>query len=362
MASIRQIAQDVLYEARDGIAWIALYKKGRSWNAECFWGLLNEQEVFTTDYPEDAERLCEIISIDPNAIFVNAYLHNLGPIDEEMTRDTLAKALRWQYDMQYFRLADTSIKPAAEPGFDDPVEVDSSPATVSNAKPDIPQQFGHCFRGFQSRIPFRNHISLSVASPKSVRIPTCDLHQRPPPFYELHQSRKECIILRRGKKPTRKQKEQLQRAGLPPDNWLIIREKPTGEMIILHRNTNKTRYVPAPAGQANTPVKKEYIMNYMYIGNVSGHSTNPSEPDTLTVFLHDPDEKKKAPVMLTAHGTLAQYIHELSCADHEEKYMRKRFHYNGFCVLQKVDVLDYKSSTHAVKTVTEGSDFSEFID
>lgn len=71
--------------------------------------------------------------------------------------------------------------------------------------------------------------------------------------------------MRRGKKPTRKQKERLQRAGLPPDNWLIIREKPTGEMIILHRRTNKTRYVPAAAGQSNTPVKKEYIMNYMYI-------------------------------------------------------------------------------------------------
>ena len=66
--------------------------------------------------------------------------------------------------------------------------------------------------------------------------------------------------------------------------------------------------------------------------------------------------------MLTARGTLAQYIHELSCTDHEEKSMRKRFHYNSFCVLQKVEVLDYKSSTHAVKTVTEGSDFSEFID
>ena len=168
--------------------------------------------------------------------------------------------------------------------------------------------------------------------------------------------------MRRGKKPTRKQKERLQRAGLPPDNWLIIREKPTGEMIILHRRTNKTRYVPATAGQSNTPVKKEYIMNYMYIGNVSGHSTNPSEPDTLTVFLHDPDEAKKPPVMLTARGTLAQYIHELDCTDHEEKSMRKRFHYNSFCVLQKVEVLDYKSSTHAVKTVTEGSDFSEFID
>ena len=181
MASIRQIAQDVLYEARDGIAWIVLYKEGRSWNAECFWGLFDKQEVFTTDYPEDAERLREILSIDPNAIFVKAYLHNLGPIDDEMTRDTLAKALRWQYDMQYFRLADTSIKSTAEPGFDNPVEADSSPATALNAMPAIPQQLGHCFRSFQSSIPFRSHISLFITSPKSVRIPTCDLHQRPPP-------------------------------------------------------------------------------------------------------------------------------------------------------------------------------------
>ena len=181
MASIRQIAQDVLYEARDGIAWIALYKKGRSWNAECFWGLLDEREVFTTDYPEDSERLHEILSIDPNAIFVNAYLHNLGPIDDEMTRDTLARALRWQYDMQYFRLADASIKSTAEPGFDDPVEDDSSSATMSNAKPVTSQQFGHCFRRFQSSIPFRSYASPSAAFHKSLRIPTCDLHQRPPP-------------------------------------------------------------------------------------------------------------------------------------------------------------------------------------
>lgn len=181
MASIRQIAQDVLYEARDGIAWIALYKKGRSWNAECFWGLFDKQEVFTTDYSEDAERLREILSIDPNAIFVNAYLHNLGPIDDEMTRDTLAKALRWQYDMQYFRLADTSIKSANEPGFDDPAEVDSSPATASNAKPAIPQQLGHCFYSVQSRILSRNHAGPSAVSHESLRIPTCDLHQRPPP-------------------------------------------------------------------------------------------------------------------------------------------------------------------------------------
>ena len=49
LPSIRQIAQDVLCEAHDGITWIALYKESRSWNAECFWGLIDKHEVFTTD-------------------------------------------------------------------------------------------------------------------------------------------------------------------------------------------------------------------------------------------------------------------------------------------------------------------------
>jgi len=31
MANLRTTAQQVLEEARDGIAWIALYKEGRGW-------------------------------------------------------------------------------------------------------------------------------------------------------------------------------------------------------------------------------------------------------------------------------------------------------------------------------------------
>ena len=37
MANLRTTAQQVLEEARDGIAWIALYKEGRGWRASCFW-------------------------------------------------------------------------------------------------------------------------------------------------------------------------------------------------------------------------------------------------------------------------------------------------------------------------------------
>lgn len=165
--------------------------------------------------------------------------------------------------------------------------------------------------------------------------------------------------MRRGKKPTRKQRDRLRRAGLSPDNWLVVKEKPGGELVLLHRSTNKIKVVPASVGR---PEQKELPMDYIYIGNISGHASTPGEPDTITVFLYDPEDNKKPPAMFTAYGTLAKYIYEISMTDHEEKYMRKRFHFNGFCTLQKIEVLDYKSSKHVVKTVVEGNDFANFID
>lgn len=54
--------------------------------------------------------------------------------------------------------------------------------------------------------------------------------------------------MRHGKKPTRKQKIRLGKAGLSPDNWLVIKEKHNGELVVLHKNTNTIRVVPASAG------------------------------------------------------------------------------------------------------------------
>lgn len=50
--------------------------------------------------------------------------------------------------------------------------------------------------------------------------------------------------MRRGKKPTRKQKIRLGQAGLSPENWLVVRQKPDGELIILHKHTDTIRVVP----------------------------------------------------------------------------------------------------------------------
>lgn len=50
--------------------------------------------------------------------------------------------------------------------------------------------------------------------------------------------------MRHGKKPTRKQKIRLGKAGLSPDNWLVIKEKRTGELVVLHKYTDTIRVVP----------------------------------------------------------------------------------------------------------------------
>ena len=55
--------------------------------------------------------------------------------------------------------------------------------------------------------------------------------------------------MRNGKKPTRKQKIRLGQAGLSPENWLVIKQKQNGELVILHKHTDKIRVVPASACQ-----------------------------------------------------------------------------------------------------------------
>ena len=104
MASIRVEAQDVLDIARDGIGWIAVWKNGRSWRTFVFW-----PDIDDAGYPVfdgfDLEGLKNIVKTDPGAVIVNSYHHNLGDTTC-MTRDSLADALRWQYDLQHYMVAD----------------------------------------------------------------------------------------------------------------------------------------------------------------------------------------------------------------------------------------------------------------
>jgi hypothetical protein len=98
MASLRKCASWVLDDARDGIAWIAVWREGRGWCSESFFP---EEFDYSNNCMElsddDYFRIQEILSIDEGAIFVNGYYTNLG-LTEEMTVVSLTAALRWQYE------------------------------------------------------------------------------------------------------------------------------------------------------------------------------------------------------------------------------------------------------------------------
>ena len=103
MATIRKAAQNVISEARDGIAWIALWKEGKGWESMSFWPEYDEQTNSFTFEDHELEQLNHIIETDQTACFVNSWLHNLGD-PEHMTRDDLACTLRWQYDLGHAML------------------------------------------------------------------------------------------------------------------------------------------------------------------------------------------------------------------------------------------------------------------
>lgn len=108
MATLRQNAQDMLDVAREGIGWIALWKDGKGWMSRDFYPDMDRSgALIFEDY--DLEALSSIVELDPNAILVNGWHWNLGDCDC-MTRDSLAAALRWQYDMGHAQLADVLTK------------------------------------------------------------------------------------------------------------------------------------------------------------------------------------------------------------------------------------------------------------
>ena len=91
MASLRDTVKDYQDELRDGIAWVAFWKQGRSWNAEYF-----HLDMDDTLYPEDGSRLEEIKSTDPAAVILNGYY--CGHLGGDMSLDELTAGVRYHYE------------------------------------------------------------------------------------------------------------------------------------------------------------------------------------------------------------------------------------------------------------------------
>lgn len=91
MASLRDMVSEYQDDLRNGIAWLAFWREGRSWQAETF-----HLDLDDTLYPEDRARLAEIQAADLRAIVVNGYYS--GYLGEEMNVAELAAGVRHHYD------------------------------------------------------------------------------------------------------------------------------------------------------------------------------------------------------------------------------------------------------------------------
>lgn len=106
MAAINAIAKDWADELRDGIAWVIVWKTGRSWNAQAVW-LNSDDDTFE---PEDLELARKVLEQDPNAVMLNGYY--CGHFGEDMTAAELAAGIRWHYDNGYNQLDGSTAFPA----------------------------------------------------------------------------------------------------------------------------------------------------------------------------------------------------------------------------------------------------------
>ena len=91
MASLRDMVSEYQDDLRNGIAWLAFWREGRSWQAEAF-----HLDLDDTLYPEDRTRLAEIQAADPRAVVVNGYYS--GYLGVEMNVAELAAGVRHHYD------------------------------------------------------------------------------------------------------------------------------------------------------------------------------------------------------------------------------------------------------------------------
>lgn len=107
MAGIREIARQYRDEIMDGIAWVAIWKTGRSWNARAFW--LNTDSDMIED--EDMQEARDIVAADANAIFINEYYcahMGDGKLEE------IVSAIRFFYEEGWHTLADSTAYRAEE--------------------------------------------------------------------------------------------------------------------------------------------------------------------------------------------------------------------------------------------------------
>lgn len=95
MASLKEIAKDYRDEIIDGIAWVTIWKNGRSWNASAVWpedGGYDEGYILHRD---DLAELKAISTLDHKAICINGYYMGFG---EDFTLEDIANKILYFYE------------------------------------------------------------------------------------------------------------------------------------------------------------------------------------------------------------------------------------------------------------------------
>lgn len=101
MASLREIAREYKDEIMSGVAWVAIWKTGRSWNARAFWLNLDTEKI----EDEEMEEARAIVAADENAIFINEYYTaHMG----EGKLDEIVDGIRYMYEEGYNLLKDSA--------------------------------------------------------------------------------------------------------------------------------------------------------------------------------------------------------------------------------------------------------------
>lgn len=100
MASLRSIAQREADDIRDGIAWVIVYRDGKSWESLELWS-----DIWNGVFEAvEKEAIGEILETDENAVALNGYY--CGRLGEDMTINELENGIRWHYENGYNLLRD----------------------------------------------------------------------------------------------------------------------------------------------------------------------------------------------------------------------------------------------------------------
>ena len=105
MAGLNKIASYYADDIREGIAWIIIWKSGKSWNGRSVW-LDCDTEKMESDDVEEAK---EILKEDGNAVILNGYY--CGHFGEDMTIKEIEDGIRWHYENGYNLLRDSDLLP-----------------------------------------------------------------------------------------------------------------------------------------------------------------------------------------------------------------------------------------------------------